>query len=281
MGGWYDDEEIVAEIQKLKQTSDLLAGKEKKSVTEILLVLDDEVMHKIRPLYYIGGPNISHFCNKIKECGAPVDLFRRRDLDEIDLSGYKLVIFLNPFTESKESFEKIKEKFAPNTLFMFDLAPAVFDGNSASVENIQSFLGFALGEMDEKNALPELEKVYLPVAYTKEGEGVTALARFSDGKISLAKKGNVLFCSLPEILTLKEIREVIGLAGVHLYAGEKFSVNADSRFIYVTSVEPFEGVLKMPRKVNAKNAYTGEDYFDVDELPCRYGKGESACFILQ
>ncbi|MBQ5926549.1 MAG: hypothetical protein IIX01_01340, partial [Clostridia bacterium] len=92
-GGWYDDEEIVNEIRFLKQTSDLLAKKPKKSVTEILLVLDDEVMHKIRPLYDIGSKNISLFGNKIKECGAPVDLFRRKDLSEIDVSGYKLVIF--------------------------------------------------------------------------------------------------------------------------------------------------------------------------------------------
>lgn len=280
-GGWYDDEEIVKEIQLLKKTSDDLVEKPKKSVTEILLVLDDDVMHKIRPLYDIGFKNISQFCNKIKECGAPVDLFRRKDLEEIDVSSYKLVIFLNPFIERKEDFEKIKGKFLPDTIFMFDLAPSVFDGEKATVDNIQEFLGFELAEMDVNNTLPELANNNLPLVYVKENEGILPLARYSDGKISFAKKENVVFCALPEILSLQEIRSVMKLARVHLYADEGFSVNADSRFIYVTSVAPFNGFIQMPNLVNATNAYTGEIYTGVDKLPCNYGQGESACFIIE
>lgn len=281
MGGWYDDQEIINEMRFLKETGDLLATKKVSSVTEVLIVLDDAVMHKTRPHTGLYWFNTSRFCSSIKECGAPVHLFRRSDLNEMDLTAYKLIIFLNPFIETKESFSKIQNKINPNAVVMFDIAPAVYNGKTAELKNVEEFLGMELGLLKVQKPLPEFEWNTLPIAYVKEQAGIIPLARYSTGDVKLAKKDNVIFCALPETLTLNEIRQVMKCANVHLYAGEGFSINADSRFIFVTSVAPFNGAIKMPKKVNAKNLFTNEYFENTDTLNCNYSQGESAFFIIE
>ncbi len=279
-GGWYDDNEIIDEMRLLKETGDLLAERKAYSVTEVLLVLDDEAMHKMRPHTGLYWFNTSRFCSSLKECGAPIRLYRRSDIENVDLSGYKLIIFLNPYIETKESFAKIQSKLNKDTVVMFGVAPAVYNGKTAELKNVEEFLDMKLGLLKIEKPLPEFEWNTLPIAYVKEQDGVTPIARYSTGDVKLAIKNNIIFCALPETLTLEEIRDVFKLANVHLYAGTGFSINADSRFVFVTSVQPFNGTIKMPKKVNAKNLFTNEYFENTDTLKCNYLKGESAFFLI-
>jgi hypothetical protein len=280
MGGWYDDEEILAEMTFIGDTAKLLAKREQKSVTEILLVLDDEVMHQMRPYHTFNSLSVYDLGTKIKECGAPVDTFRRCDLDTIDLSGYKLIIFMNPFIETRDTYAKIKDKISPNATVMFDFAPAVFDGKEAKLQNIEDFIGLSLGLLDNVQPLPEFPKNNIPLIYVRS-DGVEVIKRYSSGEAMTVRKGNEIYCALPEILDLADLRTIMKSAGVHIYADEKFSINADSRFIFVTSPCDFDGTLKMPRKVTAVNLFTGERFVDTDALPCSYKGRQSAFFLIE
>ncbi|MBO5215693.1 MAG: hypothetical protein J6B79_05845 [Clostridia bacterium] len=280
MGGWYDDEEILAEMTFIGDTAKLLSKREQKSVTEILLVLDDEVMHQMRPYHTFNSLSVYDLGTKIKECGAPVDTFRRCDLDTIDLSGYKLIIFMNPFVETRDTYAKIKDKISPGATVMFDFAPAVFDGKKAELQNIEDFIGLSLGLLDNVQPLPEFPKNNIPLIFVRS-DGVEVIKRYSSGEAMTVRRGNEIYCALPEILDLADLRTIMKSAGVHIYADEKFSINADSRFIFVTSPCDFDGTLKMPKKVTAVNLFTGERFVDTDALPCSYKGRQSAFFLIE
>ena len=92
-GGWYDSPEILNEIEKIENVSKMVRSEKGVSVSEILLVVDEDAIYHTRANSSAHRLFMIEFIRETTLCGAPVDIYRLKDLKEIDLSQYKLIVF--------------------------------------------------------------------------------------------------------------------------------------------------------------------------------------------
>lgn len=106
-GGWYDDPQIMDEIKRITKLNHLLQEKEHHSISEILIVTDEESEYyrSVNPKLHRQG--LEESIREAHLCGAPVDLLRFADLTEIDLHPYRLVIFLSVVRPDERDWERI------------------------------------------------------------------------------------------------------------------------------------------------------------------------------
>ena len=244
--GWYDDPELLAEIGKIYEKKQKLAKMEKQSIAEILAVMDERTYLHITQHKDLHFRMLQDTLCELAYSGAPYDLYRQEDLGEIDLSRYKLVVFLNPFEISAEEFAKYS--FAPGTRFVWNYLPG---GNLSEAEKLT---GLPLRESGKNDGFPYLE--ILP------GEGVTEYRRYGDaeedrgkmpeiwdalkegtdgvpvGKVSTAGKGMHTVCALPAP-DRRLLRALGEEAGCRFYAPVGSIVYGDSRFLGIFDQKDF------------------------------------------
>ena len=287
MGGWLDSEEIRCEVEMLNKTSERLYLKKDshKSVTEVLLVIDDNTVHHMRPNFELHKATINHTGSTFKECGVPTDLYRLADLDEIDLSRYKMIVFLNAFSPDVEKLKRILERAPKDCHIMWNYAAGIVDlsNNSFGLENVESLTGFKVKEYP-KNSCAEFEDLCYPVLSIEEKEGIVTVEYHGDKSVRLAKrKGSDgrthIFSAMPTTLCVEAVRRLLLDAGVHIYAPAYCTVNADNRFIYVLAERNMTVRVDLAKAVTCKNVFTGEVYRNAESVT--FDMEEGTCIFLE
>jgi len=189
-GGWLDSEEIQNEIKHLNETSKqlYLERDTHKSVSEVLLVMNENTMNHMRPNFALHDASIGYTGSTIKSCGVPVDLYRTADLEEMDLSQYKMIVFLNAFYADTPKLHKILEKTSQGCHIVWNYAAGIINqaDGSFGLENVRKLTGFSLGEY-ERGAIAEHADSCFPVLYIDQDKDVTPIEHYSDGRIKTAK----------------------------------------------------------------------------------------------
>ena len=287
MGGWLDSEEIRDEIALLNKTSERLYLKRDshKSVTEVLLVIDDNTVHHMRPNFELHKATINHTGSTIKESGVPTDLYRLADLDEIDLSGYKMIVFLNAFSVDIQKLKKTLERVPKDCSIMWNYTPGIVDlsDNSFGVENVEDLTGFKIMEYP-KNTCVEFENLCYPVISIEETDGVIPVEFNADGRVRLAKctdkDGRThILSAMPTTLNVDTVRKLLNEAGVHIYAPEYCTVNADNRFVYVLAEREMTVKVDLKETATCKNVFTGEVYRNAQSIT--FNMEEGTCIFLE
>lgn len=283
-GGWLDSEEIQSEIALLSETSKQLYARPHHRVSEVLLVIDENAMHRMRPNFDLHYATVGYTGATVKESGVPVDFYRLADLDEIDLSGYKMIIFLNAFYADAQRMSKIIARTPADCHLVWNYAAGILDAATGAfgLQNTLGLTGFALGEYPVGGA-PDRKDCCYPVLFVKDGEGVTPLDRYSDGRIRTALRRDSngrthIMNAMPADITVEKMRELLRGAGVHLYAPAYCVVHADSRFIYLLSEKKQQVTVTLKEPVACRNAFTGELFPKTDTLSLDMDEG--TCVFL-
>ena len=287
MGGWLDSEGIQEEVKLLNETSQqlYLEKDSHKNVGEVLLVIDDNAVHHMRPNFDLHEATVNHTGSVIKESGVPTDLYRTADLEDLDLSNYKMVVFLNAFYSDHEKLKKVLKRLPEDCQVFWNYTPGILDAGDGSfgLANVAKLTGFSLGEY-ERGACSDHSESCFPVVYVKPTGGVEAVECYSDGKIKLAKRkdetGRVhILNAMPYDLTVERSRELLSAAGVHLYAPAYCAVNADNRFIYVLAEKAMKLEINLKEPATCRNVFTGEVFknartisLDMEEGTCVFLK---------
>ena len=222
--GSFSSPEIMSEIKKMTEFSKEINKKEHTSVSQVLLVKGDVAKRKhslSRELHQSLEYELQY---RLTPIGAPVDFLRVSDLEEIDLSQYKMIVFGDTFYFERGQIEKILSKLNPNTTIIWNYAPGVLLPDF-SYENVKSICGMKVCE----SAKSESDHPTLCIC---ENEGVEVLERYENGKIKIASKvhmgrRNILAAS-PELET-EDFRRIAEESGVHFYAPCGVTVYADNR----------------------------------------------------
>jgi len=284
-GGWLDSEEIQDEIVLMHKVSDqlYLEKESHKSVTEVLLLIDENNLFRMRPNCAVTA-GLQNVGSVIKETGAPMDLYRVTDLPELDLSQYKVILFLNAFYEDHEKLQELLKKTRPDCHIIWDYAAGILNARDGSfgTQNIQKLTGFSVGEYP-KGASPYEEPRH-PVLYVNGQDGVTAVERHADGKIKTASRkasdGRThILCTLPTDMTAESARALLEAAGVHLYAPAYCVVHADNRFLYLLSEKKQTVTVTFPHPTTCENIFTGERFDSVTTLTQEMEEG--TCIFLK
>lgn len=287
MGGWLDSEEIQNEIALLNETSKQLYLEKAthKAVSEVLMVIDENTVHHMRPNFNLHEALINHTGSIIKESGVPVDIYRLADLEEIDLSRYKMVVFMNAFYADREKLKEVLNKFPKNCQVIWNYTAGILSAGDKSFgfDNVKKLTGFKLAEYISDTP-KEHEQSCFPVVYVENSDDVTPVEFYSDGHIKLAKhtdeNGRIhIMNAMPYDLTVERSRELLADAGVHLYAPAYCTVNADNRFVYVLAEKQMHLEVNLKEPTTCKNVFTGEVFKDAKTVSADMEEG--TCIFLK
>lgn len=253
-GGWYDDEGIMEQIGKIMAENELLRDKRYKSVSEVLMVVDEESMYYTNPTQQNAS-----FINVIRDmylCGLPSDTVFARDLLTMDLSQYKLVIFLNAYAVTEEYVKSVRNRISPDCLILWN-GCAGYAGKTKSLESTKKITGFDLLETENSHNLE----------FAVSGDNIKPLLTDENGNVRAAyiPDGDAIITKSTDMV--KTLREIARLAGCHFYAPAECTVYADNRIVSVFPREDVKGTIRFPHKVTAVEFFTGKEYKDVTEIP--------------
>ena len=285
-GGWLDSEEIQNEVRLLNDTSKqlYLEKDSHKSVAEVLVVINENVMHHMRPNYMLHDATVNYTGSVIKECGVPIDYYRTADLEELDLSAYKAIVFLNAFYEDSAKLRKLLERTNENCHVIWNFAAGIIDigDNSFGLDNVRRLTGFATEEYPS-NKPEEHKDCCFPLLYITADEEITPLDFYSDGRIKTAKRtldGRThILSAMPSDMTVEAMRGLLGAAGVHLYAPAYCVVHADNRFIYVLSEKKARVDVTFKETATCQDIFTGKIYQNADTVS--QDMEEGTCIFLK
>jgi hypothetical protein len=286
-GGWLDSEEIQSEIMLMNHVSKELYRERAthQSVAEVLLVINENAMHHIRPNAGLHGAVTHHIGSTFKESGVPVDFYRAADLKELDLKQYKMIVFLNAFYEEADKMQSVLKKASPDCHIIWNYAAGILDAvdGSFGAENVRRLTGFSIGEYP-KSALTAYDELGYPVLYINQEENLMPLEYHSDGRIKTAKRSAAggqthILCSTPSDFSVDLARSLLRDAGVHLYTPAYCTVHADNRFIYVLSERDQTVNITMQQPVTCRNIFTNQIYKNQKNISCEMAAG--TCVVLK
>ncbi|OGV51112.1 MAG: hypothetical protein A2017_05310 [Lentisphaerae bacterium GWF2_44_16] len=254
-GGWFDAPEIILEVQKIEKFYHSIGQKKHKSISEILLVVDEEALFHVTENRQFHNLLMKELLREFQLCGTPIDIFRLKDLKTMDTAQYKLICFFNTFILKSADWADIHGHMSPNTNILWFYTPGIYD-NTFSLDNVESLTGFRIVERAEnpnvkiipclheilQNASPIVnENISFPLIEICNGPKICTLAEYSDGGIALGKtsyQNRIHILSAFPLLRTKHLRIIAEQAGVFMYADIDNTVYADNRF---TAVFPKSG----------------------------------------
>ncbi len=259
--GWFDDFDILKEINTIcKFNKKMRNTSQSEFKREVLLVVDDAVLRHKKLSYGISNFMVKSFASDIKMCGVPVDLYRLKDLAEIDLSSYKVAVFLNTFEITDENKRIIETKFSSDTVFIWNYAAGIIN-KEVDFANTKELTGFKLAniKLEASEANDYARKITIDFPTLAIENECKALYSYKNGACMIGEvthKGRrSILCTLP-FLTINDIYEIIKSAKCHLYAPKNTCVYADSRVIGIFSGDNAEGIVNLGKK--ARNVISNE-----------------------
>jgi hypothetical protein len=302
-GGWFDSPEILKEISNIDKVSAEIQKRPGKSISEILVIVDDESIYHNSANGAIHKLFLKEFVREIALCGTPFDLFRLKDAEEIDLSQYKMIIFLNTYFIIPEKWRILKNKIAINTMLVWFYAPGILNPNF-DLNNITKITGFNIVECQKKEYPPKIllnmenyfhdtastliweqsHGIEIPLMEVEEQDGQEILGKYEHGGIAAAslydkQQHLIVYFSLP-VMKAEHIRFLGQKAGCNFITPVNCTVYANNRFISVFPKEAINSMLHLKEEKIVFNTVNGTSLENISEIPLHMNEKSAAFFVL-
>ena len=256
--GYWDNPIYMDNIGKIKKIADEFLHKEFTSAADVLAVYDTESI-KYMPSTMDNPPPITHQLLNwtslaLYYSGAIFDPIHIDDLDKVNISQYKAVVFFNTFKMDKKDKEIIKTNVAAqNRHLIWIYAPAYISGKELSVASVSDMVNINLKTM-QYNKTPKIKinksfaivpeqsafMPYDPVFYIDDKE-VEILGSYSGiNRVGFGYKKSEKFSSwyigVP-IMDYQIFNKIFEKAGVTKYAEEKDIVYGGGDLIMIHSIK--------------------------------------------
>ncbi len=240
--GWFDHPAIMEKIRELKQRADEAHSQPHESVSEVLMVMDESSIASMRVSYGLTEGFLKRMEREVRLCGAPVDLFRLKDLTDLPLHQYKVVVFLNAFYLPDDLWGQIKPRLPRGVTLIWHYAAGICHPHFEE-ENIEKLTGFAI-ERAEKHSKHIYQDIPLDFPPLRIAENPTVYPLLEDEGIVAAqrrrKDGGISVLAAEPCLETPLLRELLAQSGVMFYADAPCAVYADNRVVWSTK-RGFEG----------------------------------------
>ena len=263
-GGWYDDEAFLRLFAEAQRVGDESIHLSRKSVAQVAVVLDE---NSFRYLPYGVAQRGGKFAwiaaqmGAVGNIGAPHDFYLLDDLKDLDLSPYRMIVFLNAFVLSEDQRCFIRDRcMTDNRLLVWVYAPGLIK-ERLSVDNISSLLGMKV-QMD--SAIPKSRVVVKvggkPIAY--DGAEVSPLfhvtggadacpGRTPDNRVVVAEKRTPncrnVFVAVPPLPWIP-LQQYAREAGVHIYDELSDTIFANENYLAITVWNAGPRTIRLPKK---------------------------------
>ncbi len=273
-GGWYDNEAILKMFGQMRIAGDESIRLPRGSVSQVAVFLDENA-YRYLP-YGMSDRNVNNKflwirmqVGAVGPIGAPNDFYLLSDLKDLDLSRYRMLVFVNAFALSEDQRKMIRDRcMKHNRLLVWMYAPGLIK-DDLSVDNISSLLGMKVRmETTHPKAqiavkLPGETKVYnyegaevSPFFHVVEGADA-AVGHTAEGQVVVAEKNGPncrnLFVSMPPMPWIL-LQKYAQQAGVHIYVESGGTVIANESYLALALSASNTGkrTLRLPEKAALK-----------------------------
>jgi hypothetical protein len=247
--GWFDAPDIMSEIAELTKAHEILRPGEHKSAADVLVVMDDKGMEHTQCNRFFTHSFLRNFVLTTREAGVLCDMYLTSDLDKIDLSRYRLVVFGTNYTLTKEKLAGWS--FRKDATLMFFNAVGILQNGVPALANVEALTGFALAESYD-------EELKCPVLKITEGDSPLL------GSKRVGERTHVM--SVDPHLAAATLRKIAREAGCHIYTDADSILFGDEQFLGVFAKGKTHTVLHLNGKKSAVELRTGKT-FEGEDIP--------------
>ena len=311
-GGYFDDPRLLDALGVITKTLSRSTKYDRSSIAEILVLSDEPSLayctfqsdwpakpYKNR----INESLLDHQLGFIKS-GAPFDSGLLSDIDIIDFSQYKLIVFLNTYNVNDADREIIAEKIKGNNrIVVFCYAPGYFNGNTESACGIEELTGIKVVPAQSQDFIEAKLKLTQAGAdwMKKQGEEPLDSAFGMEGKIvrlfsvqddkaetlavlqntetpTMAYKemdGWTSVYTLSPVLPPALVRNLAKSAGVHIFSEGNDTLYINKSYTTINSGSVGEKTIRLPFKADVYNALTEKLWYkgvNKFSAPLMYGE---------
>ena len=299
-GGWYDNEAILKMFGQMRIAAEESIRHPRGSVSQVAVFLDETAFRYLP--YGVSDRNknnkflwIRMQVGAVGAIGAPNDFYLFEDLKDLDLSRYRMLVFVNAFALSEGQRSMIRNRcMNDNRLLVWMYAPGLIK-DDLSADNISSLLGMKV-QMEKTHPKAQIDvqfpgekKIHnyegaevSPFFHVVEGADA-AVGRTAEGQVVVAEKAGPncrnLFVSMPP-LPWTLLQKYAQQAGVHIYVESGGTVIANESYLALalSSSNTGKRTLRLPKKaalkelvavepgqttVNAGLSFGENDTFDI------------------
>lgn len=281
--GWWDEPELLAEIGKIRHVFDQYAKGCFQAVADVAVVVDTECLYHLahNPLGRSTRDEY-HFARALGHSGVAGDFLYLRDIDRVDWSRYRCVIFANTVLLTTKQREFIDREIARNgRSLVWVYASGFANGPELDDVFIRNISGISVTRIPATEntrltfhgcGLPDYEMDVPPdydPLFAVDDPDVTPAARFSSGAVAAARKllddHISWFLSLPAD-SFALVREIARQAGAHVYSPDGDAMSAGSGILSFTSVHggPRTIALRNGKMVKTEFAPLSTNVFDAE-----------------
>jgi beta-galactosidase len=259
-GGWYDHEKTGRQFSEMQKIGNESIHLPRGSVAQLVVFVSEKSLiynaTATRKFTWIGEQ-----MTQIGRLGTPYDIYLIEDLKDLDMSGYKMVIFLDATFMDQDTRQNVRQKCLNNgrsVLWLY--APGLID-EKISAGQVSSLVGMECGISENnqetwvKVTIKGLESEYKgaglsPFLYIKGG-ATSIFASSPDGHVLIGEKKEkdftTILCCVPpvpwQIIQFFTVR-----AGVHIYSGDGDVVYANQSYLAVSSAKSGKKKIILPGK---------------------------------
>lgn len=259
--GSFDSPEIMSEISKITRFGkEICKNKKSKSISEILMVTDEHSIASMSLSYALNSGLRLELPTQMHMIGAPIDILRLSDLENVQLEKYGLIVFADAFKIPAKLREKIFKKIRKNAVVVCHYTPGILSPNF-DLENVRRCCGFSVKEFKaydmKKEGYPEVcEKIYggapgildFPTVEILPEDDIGVISVYENGKIKTAERKFYHFtsvlCTYPS-LSANDFRRLAVRGGCRMYAPVGVTVYGDNRAMgfFSSHGEEFDTIL--------------------------------------
>lgn len=245
---WYDSDELMAVISDMVKVHKELYKASPADISETVVISDTAAN------YYGGIRIFPEIRRRLLLSGVPFHEYRMSDIDSIDFSRCKLLIFTSPMLLTKEKLEQIRKKAPEDCAVLFTDLPGVCTGN-LSLKRVFDITGIEPCFDEEKGT------VY-----------------FTDGGF-LKRNGNIWLSIEPERV-LDAFDRIADSVNLTRYIDGRGVVHGNNLFFGVFATRD-NGIkdCKLPEKGDWYEWFSGKLYSDTDVAKLNLSPKGAAVFI--
>lgn len=259
----------------------------RKSVAQIALIVDNGAFKHIRALSDMKHQLIRWNLLNLGKAGTPFDIYNVTDMEKIDFSNYKLVVFMDLFEISEKTRLVINEKLKNiHKLWMY--APGYINNGKFSSEGISNVTNISVSPYRLQNGenACAFGKEFEPSANWSDTFEVTddseILGTYTkSGKTMLAKKGYDIY-SGAACLPTEVWRGLAQTAGVHMYTDGNGALIVNNQFVCYENNVSEHCRLVFEKDYEFEELFDGGIYKTIDGvLEYQTEKGRTKLFYIK
>ena len=301
--GWYYSENLMKEISRYKTIATDLTDAEMRNNSEIAFIVDPESFYYVNKNANLNGELLTWERCELAKLGAPYDIYSLCDLEKIDFTDYKLIIFPTLFKYNEKIAEFIEKKLKrQNKTILFMYAPFYVSDEGYSFEHMNK-----ITEMEIKPlSTPETVVNYKDMCYGFSWVKDKMFYVFVDNDFySLSKKDDLDIlgryqCSYAPALVRKNkkdysiifsgsgcmrsnvLRDIALDAGVHIYSYDNDNiVFVNDTLIGVYHRNATDAEIYVKKDGIYRDLFSGKEYVSVNKtIKLAWSETETAQLLI-